>query len=128
MKQVAGTLRLDLAQYREMAAFAQFASDLDKSTQQQLARGERLVEVLKQPQYKPQPFEKQVLIIYAATNGFVDHLPKTALSRYEKELFDFIESKHPRALETIRTKKQIDDETKALLKTALTEFNKVFAL
>ncbi len=128
MKQVAGTLRLDLAQYREMAAFAQFASDLDKSTQQQLARGERLVEILKQPQYKPLPFEKQVLVIFAATNGYVDHLPKTTLARYEKELFDFVDSKHPRVLETIRTKKQIDDEGKALAKTAITEFNKVFAL
>ncbi|MGD0585633.1 MAG: F0F1 ATP synthase subunit alpha, partial [Oryzomonas sp.] len=91
MKQVAGTLRLNLAQYREMAAFAQFGSDLDKATQMQLARGERLVEVLKQPQYRPIPNEKQVLIIFAANNGFLDDYPVAALKRYEPELYAFFD-------------------------------------
>src|SRR5208282_5172562 len=90
MKQVAGTLRLSLAQYREMAAFAQFGSDLDKATQMQLARGQRLVEILKQPQYRPLPFEKQVLLIYAASNGYVDDYPVLSLRRYETELYAFL--------------------------------------
>jgi F-type H+-transporting ATPase subunit alpha len=126
MKAVAGTLRLDLAQYREMSAFAQFASDLDAVTQALLARGERLVELLKQPQYKPLPFEKQVLLLYAGTQGKVGHLPKSALGRYEKELYDFVESKYPQVFETIRTKRALDDQTKGLMNTALDEFNKVF--
>ena len=95
MKQVAGGLRLDLAQYREMAAFAQFGSDLDVATQRQIARGSRLVEILKQGQYQPMPVEKQVLIIYAGTNGFIDQVAPENLPRYQNELFEFVESQHP---------------------------------
>ncbi len=92
MKKVAGSLRLELAQYREMAAFAQFGSDLDAATKRQLDRGERLVEVLKQGQYVPLPVEKQIVIIYAATNGYLDALPANAVQRYERELYAFLES------------------------------------
>src|ERR671934_97973 len=95
MRQVAGSLRLELAQYRELAAFAQFGSDLDQATQRQLNRGARLVELLKQGQYEPLPVERQILIIYAGTNGFVDELPLTALKKYEQELYSFMEAKHP---------------------------------
>ena len=98
MKQVAGTLRLELAQYRELAAFAQFGSDLDKATQQQLARGARMVELLKQGQYAPLPVEKQVVIMFAGTNGFVDDLPIDALGRYERELFAFVDAPPPGAV------------------------------
>ena len=113
MKQVAGTLRLELAQYREMAAFAQFGSDLDQATQRQLNRGARLVELLKQDQYEPLPVEKQVLIIFAGTNGFVDDLPLTALKRYEKELYSFMESKHPEIFADILKKRELDNDLRA---------------
>ncbi len=126
MKQVAGTLRLDLAQYREVAAFAQFGSDLDKATQMQLSRGSRLVEILKQPQYSPSPVEKQVLIIYAAINGFLDSYPVAALKKYESELMSFVDSRHPEVFAAIKEKKQLDDEVKGKIKTALEAFNKVF--
>jgi F-type H+-transporting ATPase subunit alpha len=126
MKQVAGTLRLNLAQYREMAAFAQFGSDLDKATQMQLARGERLVEILKQPQYRPLPFEKQVVVIFAANNGFVDDFPVAALKRYETELMTFIETRKADMLAELREKKAIDDELKGKLVAALEEFKKEF--
>ncbi len=126
MKQVAGTLRLALAQYREMAAFAQFGSDLDAATQRQLARGARLVEILKQPQYKPLPVEKQVLIVYAANNGFVDQYPVTAVRRYEAELISFIEGKHAELLKEIREKKAIDAELDGRIKAALEEFKGQF--
>src|ERR1041385_8539595 len=98
MKKVAGSLRLDLAQYREKAAFSQFASDLDKSTQAQLARGARLVELLKQGQYLPLPVEKQVTIIYAGTQGYIDKYPIEALGRYERELYAFLEERRPEVL------------------------------
>ncbi len=127
MKQVAGTLRLNLAQYREMAAFAQFGSDLDKATQMQLSRGERLVEILKQPQYKPLPSEKQVLIIFAANNGYVDDYPVTSLSRYETELLSFFDNRKPEILSTLREKKAIDDELRGRIVAALDEFKKEFA-
>ncbi len=127
MKQVAGTLRLDLAQFREMAAFAQFGSDLDASTQKMLARGVRLVEILKQPQLKPQPVEKQVLIVYAATNGFIDSLPAESMPRYESELFDYIESKHPQALTALREKRELTNEVKAQLNAVLEEFKGRFS-
>ena len=104
MKQVAGTLRLDLAQYRELAAFAQFGSDLDAASQAQLARGVRLVEILKQGQYKPESVENQVLIIYAATNGYIDEYPVAELKRYETELMAFCESRHPELLKEILEK------------------------
>ena len=126
MKQVAGTLRLNLAQYREMAAFAQFGSDLDKATQMQLARGERLVEILKQPQYKPIAFEKQVLIIFAANNGFLDDYPVSALKRYEPELYTFFDTKKAAVIAELRDKKAIDDDLKAKLVAAMNEFKKEF--
>jgi F-type H+-transporting ATPase subunit alpha len=126
MKQVAGTLRLDLAQFREMAAFAQFGSDLDAATQRMLARGARLVEVLKQPQFEPQPVERQVLIIYAATNGYVDQLPVEAVRRYERELFDFVEAKHPEALAMLREKRELSDAVRPALNAVLDEFKNLF--
>jgi F-type H+-transporting ATPase subunit alpha len=126
MKQVAGTLRLSLAQYREMAAFAQFGSDLDKATQMQLARGQRLVEILKQPQYRPLPFEKQVLLIYAASNGYVDDYPVLSLRRYETELYAFLDGRKESLLAELRNKKSIDDDLKAKIKAALDEFKKEF--
>ena len=126
MKQVAGTLRLSLAQYREMAAFAQFGSDLDKATQMQLARGERLVEILKQPQYKPIPNEKQVLIIFAANNGFLDDYPVASLRRYESELYTFFDTRKSDILTELRDKKAIDDDLKGKIVAALDEFKKEF--
>jgi F-type H+-transporting ATPase subunit alpha len=126
MKQVAGTLRLSLAQYREMAAFAQFGSDLDKATQMQLARGERLVEILKQPQYRPIPNEKQVLIIFAANNGFLDDYPVASLRRYETELYTFFDSRKSDILTELRDKKAIDDDLKGKIVAALNEFKKEF--
>ncbi|HTG80782.1 MAG TPA: F0F1 ATP synthase subunit alpha [Geobacteraceae bacterium] len=126
MKQVAGTLRLNLAQYREMAAFAQFGSDLDKATQMQLARGERLVEILKQPQYKPIPNEKQVLIIFAANNGYVDDYPVSALRRYEAELYTYFDSRQADVLAELRDKKAIDDDLKGKIAAALDAFKKEF--
>ena len=126
MKQVAGTLRLELAQYREMAAFAQFGSDLDQTTQRQLNRGARLVELLKQGQYEPLPVEKQILIIYAGTNGFVDELPVTALKKYEQELYSFIESKHPDIFADILKKRELDADLRATMNKALEEFKAVF--
>ncbi len=126
MKQVAGTLRLNLAQYREMAAFAQFGSDLDKATQMQLARGERLVEILKQAQYQPLPFEKQVLIIFAANNGYVDDYPVSALKRYELEVYSYFENRAADALAMLREKKQIDDDVKAKLLAGLDQIKKEF--
>jgi F-type H+/Na+-transporting ATPase subunit alpha len=128
MKQVAGTLRLDLAQYREMAAFAQFGSDLDKATQMQLARGERLVEILKQPQYQPLSNEKQVLIIFAANNGFIDDYPVSALKRYETELVTFFDSRKSDLLVELKNKKAIDDELKAKIIAAMNEFKKEFTV
>src|SRR3990172_660652 len=110
MKRVAGRLRLELAQYREVEAFSQFASDLDKITQAQLARGSRLVEALKQDQYQPLPVEKQVLLIFAVTNGYVDGYPLDVVKRYEKELFVFFEAQYKNLLEEIRTKKDITDD------------------
>jgi len=122
MKQVAGTLRLALAQYREMAAFAQFGSDLDAATQRQLNRGARLVEILKQGQYQPLPVEKQVVAIFAANNGFVDQYATTDVQRYEKELISFMESNYSDVLATLAEKKAIDDELEGKIKAALEEF------
>ncbi|MFO0640059.1 MAG: F0F1 ATP synthase subunit alpha [Polyangiaceae bacterium] len=125
MKKVAGTLKLDLAQYREKAAFSQFASDLDKVTRDMLERGVRLVEILKQGQYVPLPVEKQIVIVYAGTKGYLDELPVAKLREYEEQLYAFIESKHADIFETIRTKKKLDD-VEDKLKKALTEFGKAF--
>ena len=127
MRQVAGSLRLDLAQYRELAAFAQFGSDLDKATQSQLNRGRRLVEILKQPQYQPVPVENQVVLVYAATKGFLDSVAIDDVRRYEVDLYRFLETRHPGVLTGIAEKKTIDDEIKALLESALKEFGGQFA-
>jgi F-type H+/Na+-transporting ATPase subunit alpha len=126
MKQVAGTLRLELAQYREMAAFAQFGSDLDQATQRQLNRGSRLVELLKQGQYQPLPVEKQILIIFAGTNGFVDELPLTALKKYEQELYSFVESRHPDVFADILKKRELDGDLRGKMTKTLEEFKGVF--
>jgi F-type H+-transporting ATPase subunit alpha len=126
MKQVAGTLRIDLAQYREKAAFAQFGSDLDPATQRQLARGQRLVEILKQPQYQPQQVDQQILILFAGVNGFLDNLPTNRLGAYEAQLKDYLAKNHADIAETIINKKAIDDATKAKLVEALKAFEKVF--
>jgi F-type H+-transporting ATPase subunit alpha len=126
MRQVAGSLRLDLAQYRALAAFAQLGSDLDKASAQQLLRGSRMVEVLKQGQFSPVPVEKQVLIIYAGSIGTLDDLPLDQIKAFEEELFKFTENAHPGILNGIREKKTLDDELKAqcnaLLKEAKTRF------
>jgi len=127
MRSVAGTLRLDLAQYRELAAFAQFGSDLDKATQAQLNRGRRLVEILKQPQYQPLAVEKQVMIVYAATKGFLDSVAIEDVRRYEEELYRFLETRHAAVLSGIADKKIIDDELKAGIEAALKDFGQQFA-
>jgi F-type H+/Na+-transporting ATPase subunit alpha len=126
MKAVAGRLRLDLAQFRELAAFAMFASDLDKATQAMLAKGQRMTEILKQDQYSPLTMEKQVAIIYAATNGYLDPYPVTEARRYEKELYTFLETRHPDLLKQIAEKKDIKGELTDKLKAALQEFAGVF--
>ena len=122
MRSIAGTLRLDLAQYRELAAFAQFGSDLDKSSQAQLNRGKHLVEILKQPQYSPLPVEKQIVIIYAGTQGFLDDLPVEQCRAFETGLYSFIDNAKPGIWSTIKEKKVLDDELKNDLKTVITEF------
>jgi F-type H+-transporting ATPase subunit alpha len=127
MKKVAGPLRLELAQFREMAAFAQFGSDLDASTKRQLERGERLVEVMKQGQYAPLPVEKQIIIIYAATNGHLDALPAAAVQRYERELYTFLEAKHAGVLTDIKDKRELTPELTAKIDAALGDFAKMFA-
>ena len=124
MKQVAGTLRLDLAQYREMAAFAQFGSELDKSTQAQLARGARMVELLKQEQYKPMAVADQVLSIFAGVNGFIDDVPINKVREFESGLLEFIKDKHPQIREDVVTKKKIDDEFGGQLKQIMGDFKK----
>jgi F-type H+-transporting ATPase subunit alpha len=126
MRQVAGRLRLDLAQYRDLAAFAQFASELDKATQDQLNRGIRLVEILKQPQYQPLSVEKQVLLIYAGTNGFLDRIPVPEIQRYEQELYRFIETKRPAIFGALAERKLLDDQLRAEIEGALREFGETF--
>jgi len=127
MKKVAGSIKLELAQYREMAAFAQFGSDLDAATQKLLARGARLTELLKQPQFNPMPVEEQVASIYAGTNGFIDSVPTSDVTRYEAAMLSYLRSEHGDILKTIRETKQLDDDTAGKLKSALTEFGKTFA-
>src|SRR3989449_494722 len=122
MKQVAGSLRLDLAQFREFQAFAQFGSDLDKATQSQLARGQRLTEILKQPQYQPMAVETQVVVIWAATNGYVDDVAIEDVRRFEAELLRFVENSHPGLLQNIREQKSLTEEIMADLKQALSDF------
>jgi len=126
-KQVSGTLRLDLAQYRELEAFAQFASDLDEATRAQLERGARMVEVLKQPPYSPLAIEKQVLIIYAGANGYLDDIPVDAVTKFEAELYPYVEANHPDVFIQIREKKKIDDEVEVLIKKALDDFKTSFS-
>jgi F-type H+/Na+-transporting ATPase subunit alpha len=127
MRKVAGPLRLDLAQYRAMAAFAQFASDLDAATKKQLDRGERLVEVMKQGQYAPLAVEKQTAIIYAAVNGHLDALPVSAVQRYERDLYAYLDAKHPEVLSAIREKRELTDDVVSKIDGALKEFASLFA-
>ena len=124
MKQVAGTMRLDLAQYREMAAFAQFGSDLDKSTKQKLERGARLVELLKQPQYQPMPTQEQVVSMYAATRGFMDDVPVASVQAFERDFLDFIRGAKSDILDDIVARKVLDADLEARLKDAILEFKK----
>jgi len=126
MKQVAGTLRLDLAQFRELEAFAQFGSDLDQATKQQLNRGRRLVEILKQPQYQPLPMSKQVSLLFAGAHGFLDKYPIEQLANYEKQLYDFIENKYPDVYTDLEAKKNIDDNLDSKMRKLLTEFDAIF--
>ncbi len=127
-KQVSGTLRLDLAQYRELQAFAQFASDLDETSRNQLERGERMVEVLKQGPYSPVPIERQVVIIFAGAKGYLDDIPASDVTKFEAELYPFIEAKYPELFKNIATNKKIDDETEALLNKVLEEFKSTFVV
>ena len=127
MRQVAGSLRLDLAQYRELAAFAQFGSDLDPATQKQLNRGKRLTEILKQPQYRPLSVEKQVSLVFAATNGYLDSVPVDRLRQYEDGLYAFLETRHAAALAAIAEKKVLDDDVKKALVAALEDYGRTFA-
>jgi F-type H+/Na+-transporting ATPase subunit alpha len=127
MKQVAGRLRLDLAQYRELEAFAQFGSELDQTTQKQLARGARVVEVLKQPQYQPMPVEQQIMIIFAVTNGFLDDVPVEEIRAWEDGFRDFMTAEHPDLADEIRTRKVLGDDLAARLKAAVGEYKQVAA-
>ena len=126
MRQVAGTLRLDLAQFRELAAFAQFGSDLDKATQDQLNRGRRLVEVLKQPQYEPLAVERQVLIIFAGTNGFLDGVAESDVAAYQRELYEFMEVRHREVLERLTVQKKLDDQLRRDVTAAIKAFTEQF--
>ena len=126
MKKVAGRMRLDLAQYREVQAFSQFASDLDKSTRDQLERGARLVEILKQPQYQPMPVEQQVTIIYAGYNGFLDDLPVASIRKFETEFHPFMADKYPDVLDKIRRTKDLEKDTEAELVRAIKAFKGQF--
>ncbi len=126
MKQVAGTLRLDLAQYRELEAFAAFGSDLDKATQAQLTRGARLVEILKQPQYKPLSMEKQVSILYAGTRGFLDNYPLDVLAKYETGLYTFIEERHPQIFTELAEKQEISDDLDKKMAEAFKAYGEEF--
>ncbi len=126
MKQVAGTLRLDMAQFRELEAFAAFGSDLDTATQRQLTRGERLVQLLKQPQYQPLSLEKQVVILYAGTKGYLDEFPAAFVEKYESGLYTFIEERYPQIYTDLAEKQEITDEIDTVLKEALTAYNEEF--
>ncbi|MDR2198228.1 MAG: F0F1 ATP synthase subunit alpha [Deltaproteobacteria bacterium] len=126
MKKVAGTLRLDLAQFRELESFAQFGSDLDKSTLNQINRGQRMVELLKQPQYQPMSAEREVVVLYAGTRGYLDKHPVSAVLDFEKKLLEFVDSRHPDILEKIKSEKDISPELDASIKSALDEFQGVY--
>ena len=127
MKQVAGRLRLDLAQYRELEAFAQFGSELDQATQKQLARGERVVEVLKQPQYQPMPVERQVMIIFAVTNGYLDDVAPERIKSWEQGFLDFMMAQHPDVGQEIRSRKLLPEELATRLRAAIDEYKKIAA-
>jgi F-type H+-transporting ATPase subunit alpha len=127
MKKVAGSIKLELAQYREMAAFAQFGSDLDASTQRLLNRGARLTELLKQPQYQPLPFEEQVISIFAGVNGYLDNIPVNAVGRFEAGLLADVKANHPGIVSEIRSSKDLSDKTRDALKDAIAAFAKTFA-
>ncbi|WP_297962717.1 F0F1 ATP synthase subunit alpha [uncultured Campylobacter sp.] len=127
IKKVSGTLRLDLAQYRELQAFAQFASDLDESSRKQLDRGQRMVEILKQPPYSPLPVENQVVIIFAGSRGFLDDVPTSSIGKFEAELYPYIEAKYPEIFEEIRSKKTIEKDLEENLIKALNDFKATFA-
>jgi F-type H+-transporting ATPase subunit alpha len=127
MKQVAGKIKGELAQYREMAAFAQFGSDLDATTQRLLGRGARLTELLKQPQFSPMKIEEQVVSIFAGTNGYLDALPVDQIGRFEQDLLSYLRSQHPEVLETIRTARELTKETEQTLRQGIDAFAKTFA-
>jgi F-type H+-transporting ATPase subunit alpha len=126
MKKVAGALRLNLAQHRELAAFAQFGSELDKATQDQLSRGERLIEILKQPQYTPAPVEEQVIMIFAAINGHLDDTPTEKIKEFESKFLQEIRDKHSGIAMAIKEKKKIEEDTASNLNRVLTEFKTAF--
>ncbi|MCI6642245.1 MULTISPECIES: F0F1 ATP synthase subunit alpha [Campylobacter] len=128
IKKVSGTLRLDLAQYRELQAFAQFASDLDESSRRQLDRGQRMVEILKQPPYSPLPVENQIVIIFAGSRGFLDDIPVSVIGKFENELYSFIEAKYPNIFEDIRTKKTIEKDLEENLAKTLNDFKMTFSI
>ncbi|MBR4965796.1 MAG: F0F1 ATP synthase subunit alpha, partial [Lachnospiraceae bacterium] len=127
MKKIAAPIRVELAQYRELAAFAQFGSELDEDTKEKLAQGERIKEVLKQPQYKPMGVEYQVIIIFVATKKYLLDVPVSEITRFETEFFEFLDTKHPEIPETIRKDQVISDELEAQLIAAIEEFKKDFA-
>lgn len=126
MKQVAGTLRLDLAQFRELEAFAAFGSDLDAATQKQLTRGERLVELLKQPQFRPLPMEKMVTVLFAGTRGYLDKYPREAVSKYEEGLYPFVENRFPEVFSGLKEKKEITKEIESKLRQCLEAYDEEF--
>jgi len=126
MKQVAGTLRLDMAQFRELEAFAAFGSDLDKATQRQLTRGQRLVEILKQPQYQPLTMEKQVMILFAGTHGYLDKYPLDVVAKYEAGLYPFIEERYPQLFQGIKEQQMFTEELEKLANEVLTAYDEEF--
>jgi F-type H+-transporting ATPase subunit alpha len=126
MRSVAGPLKLDLAQYRELAAFAKLSSDLDKNTQAQLTRGEKITELLKQPQFQPQKVEDQVVLIFAATKGFLTDIPTPQVQDWAHRFLDFMHDKHPKVTDSVRDSKALSDDAAKELETALNEFNKSF--
>ena len=126
MRSVAGRLRLDLAQYRELEAFSSFASDLDAATKKQLERGARTVEVLKQPQYQPMPVEQQVMVIYAVTNGYLDQIAVPQIKEWERSFLDFADKQFPQVTQRLRSEKVLSKETEADLKRAIESFNRQF--
>ena len=123
MKKVAGGIKLELAQYRELSAFAQFGSELDKETQDRLDHGKRIMEILKQPQYSPMRVEKQVMILYAVTHKYLDDVPVERVKEFEREFLEYMESNHPRVGESIKTEKTITEETEKELKSGIENFS-----